>query len=145
MKMDFIKISEDFFGKAVDLINWDYLSKNINNTDKDLFKYKLLKKYDISVWLKVKEKHTKKYRALIEVLSTYDIHNRAGIGDDSVWDLCAHVVGLGRKSYIDSCINPESLILRYHHHDYIENFGYWIPQDAKCNIPNSLDFIEKED
>lgn len=51
-----------------------------------------------------------------------------GTRDDGTWDLCAHVVGLGRSAFIDAMGNPESLVERGKAHDYVENFGYWIPQ-----------------
>jgi len=141
----YVKISEDFFWKAVALINWKWVSSNLDQIDKDMFKFKLLKKYDVNIWKKVKEVETNKFKALREILYAYDTHWRVGTSDDSTWDLCSHVVGLGRDVFLESCMNPESLIHRSHRHDYKENFGYWIPRDDKCNIPNSVDFIDKEE
>jgi len=141
----YVKMSEDFFWKAVGIINWEWLSANYKNVDKDMFKYKLLKKYDVKVWKKVKEVHGDKFSALREMLLSYDTRWRVGTSDDSTWDLCSHVVGLGRDSFLEACKNPESLIHRSHRRDYKENFGYWIPTDEKCNILNSVDFIDKEE
>jgi len=140
----YVKMSEDFFWKAVGIINWEWLHKNTKQVDKDVFKYKLLKKYDVRVWKKVKEVQTDKFKALREFLRAYDTAWRVGTGDDSTWDLCSHVVGLGRDAFLEACSNPESLIHRSHRRDYKENFGYWIPNDEKYTLPNSMDFIDKE-
>ena len=118
--------------------------ENRNNVDKGIFKRKLLKTYNIIVWRAVREVYTSKYTAIREILRTYDTGHRVGLGDDGVWDLCAHVVGLGRSEYLNSCYNPEELIHRAHRRDYVENFGYWIPNDENYKVPNSLDFIDKE-
>ncbi len=141
----YVKISEDFFWKAIDLINWSWLSKNKSNVDRDMLTYKLIKKYDLSVWSKVKEKQSEKYKALREMLYTYDSLWRVGTGDDSTWDLCSHVVGLGRDCFLNAFKDPESLITRGKNKDFVENFGYWIPdKNTKYTIPNSLDFIGEE-
>lgn len=140
----YVKISEDFFWKAVALINWKWLLSNTSIVDKGMYKLKLLKKYDVEVWKKVKEVHGNKYKALQELLRSYDTSWRVGTGDDSTWDLCSHVVGLGREVYLNALTNPEHLIERGRTHDFKENFGYWIPTDAKCKIPSSVDFINKE-
>ena len=109
-----------------------------------MYKYKLLKKYDVSVWKKVKEVHGNKFKALRELLYSYDAGWRVGTGDDSTWDLCSHVVGLGRDAFLDAMATPENLIERGRTGNYKENFGYWIPSDDKCSVPNSVEFINKE-
>ena len=43
------------------------------------------------------------------------------VSDDGFWDLCSHIVGLGKETYEDVCSNPEK-ILEYP--DYVENFEY---------------------
>ena len=109
-----------------------------------MLKFKLLKKYEYIVWKKVKEVQCNKYKALRELLYSYDSSWRVGTGDDSTWDWCSHVVGLGREAFIEALQNPESLIERGRTHNYKENFGYWIPQDDEVDIPKSVDFIDKE-
>lgn len=140
----FVKINEDFFWKAVNIINWAWLSENMDSVDKGMFKYKLLKKYDVAVWKAVKAYEKHKYSSLREMLRTYDVRWRTQTGDDSTWDLCSHVIGLGREAYLDAMVNPEHLIERGRTRNFKENFGYWIPSDEKCDIPNSVDFIDKE-
>jgi len=140
----YVKMSENFFWKAVGIINWEWLSANDKNVDKDMFKFKLLKKYDAKVWGQVKKVQTSKYCALKELLYSYDKDWRVNTSDDSTWDLCSHVVGLGREAYVEAFQNPESLIERGRTRNYKENFGYWIPADDKVNVPNSVDFIDKE-
>ena len=45
-------------------------------------------------------------------------------GSDSYWDLCAHVVGLGKEEYY-KCLNDyDYLMNRYERKDYKENFEY---------------------
>lgn len=144
MGIEKYRISEQLFWECVSDINWSWLSLNLDKVNKDVFKYKLLKKHNIDTWLQVDKLQTKKYQALREFLKSYDPEHRAGLGDDGTWDLCSHMVGLGRDVYIDAFRNTEDLINRARRRDFKENFGYWIPKDEICTLPNSLDFIDKE-
>jgi len=140
----FVKISEDFFWKMVDIINWKWLSLNNSYVDKNMHKHKLLKKYPLAVWKKVKEIHDEKWKGLREFLRSSDSDWVVGTSDDSTWDLCSHVVGLGREEYLNNFYQSWRLINRGRSHDFVENFGYWIPTDENVTLPNSVDFIEKE-
>lgn len=62
--------------------------------------------------------------SLLEFGDRNKFPNNSGVlnvGDDGFWDLCAHIVGLGKKTYEAACDNPEK-ILEYP--DYVENFEY---------------------
>ena len=47
-----------------------------------------------------------------------------GLSDDSFWDLRAHIIGLGEKTYQDVLQDPEIAKRMADQHDFKENFGY---------------------
>ncbi|MDG1949962.1 MAG: hypothetical protein P8J32_04045 [bacterium] len=46
------------------------------------------------------------------------------VGRDSGWDLTAHIVGLGKRTFYETLKNPELAAMMYAQGDYIENFEY---------------------
>lgn len=51
-------------------------------------------------------------------------HGFWNIGDDSFWDVTAHIVGLGKEEFLKALRDPLLVRDRIHAHDYAENFEY---------------------
>lgn len=67
-----------------------------------------------------------------------------GIGDDSFWDLTAHIVGLGQEKYFQIFENPEIAKKMVDERDFVENFQY-IFRNAKEYLEESNDSVVKKD
>jgi hypothetical protein len=143
-----LRMDETLFWEFIDFLNWEKISKNPENFDKNLVFIKLIRKYGKMGCDEAFHYHRKKYRSLIEIVNTYKYLNNitdSFSGDDGLWDVTAHVVGLGKEEYWKSVKNPEYLLSRWQNGDYVECFSYWIPKKhTKIDAPNSSKFINGE-
>lgn len=144
---DYLYISEEKFWEMVDSLNWVNVSKNHQEINKDVHKFRMLQKYSLEEWKAMFEKHREKYSALRTYLWTVYSPDSGGLGlgDDGTWDICAHILGLGYDEYIKAFKEPDKVLLRAKNRDYVECFSYWIPQDEDYTLPNSMDMIFKND
>jgi hypothetical protein len=142
-----IKLTEYQFWDMVDAINWASISINIAEINKDIHKFRMLQKYSLDEWVAMFEKHKTKYEALRTYLWTVYPPDKGGLGlgDDGTWDLCAHIVGLGKDEYLSTFKDPVRALKRAETKDFTECFSYWIPRDGDYNLPNSMDLVYKID
>jgi hypothetical protein len=140
-----IKISEEKFWEMVYSINWENISKNTSQVNRDIHKFRMLQKYPLDEWVPMFNTHRKKYRALMVYLWTIYPPEKGGLGlgDDSMWDMCAHILGLGYEEYVLNFKYPEKALKRAQERDFTECFSYWIPRDGQYTLPNSMDMIFK--
>lgn len=118
-------ISEDEFWHLVDFIGWqkNYVEKKDKHKALIKIRERLLKNFDSRYIELANEYHKKKYRAL---MSYYD--SLGGFedlcGDDSWWDFTAHIVGLGRSTFIDAFKHPAKYKKMLTDNQYEECFSY---------------------
>lgn len=130
VEIDNIKwMSDADFWKIVDWMNWEKLSTE--KTDKRKFHEKMFDIFGEDICLQVQAIYRRKYKTLEEIMHNYDSANEAHVSDDSLWDLTAHIVGLGKQEYIENIKNPQKTIERGRNRDFVENFGYYLPNKTQ--------------
>jgi len=121
---------EDEFWAAVERINWPGLCQD-EEIDFNEIREFLLKEFGEDSCKCFFGLHRRKYRALQELMRAYDKNNEAQVSDDGLWDLCAHIVGLGKEEYEAALLNPRIIVDRGRSNKYRENFGYCFPTEEK--------------
>ncbi len=104
--------------KLIEDINWGYLIKQYPQHPYDYVGDYCVENFTLRETILLQNFVVEKRRELQEKLQTHI----KGIGDDSFWDLCSHIVGLGESVY-NLCLKypkiAEILI-----QDKVENFEY---------------------
>lgn len=69
------------------------------------------------------------WQTLIDVYMKWSTDNgQTGyVGDDGLADICAHVIGLGKDSFLEHLCCPEKIKQRAVENNYKESFAYVIP------------------
>lgn len=111
-------ISEKRFWKIVKVLDWK------NNSEK-CFETLLYFIVDINEIDTIKQKAVQKREALGDVIKAHEKLNidvpRVWGGDDSFWDVRAHIVGLGEKVFNECLVDIQKIVIA---ENYIENFEY---------------------
>lgn len=104
--------------KLIEDINWGYLIKQYPQHPYDYVGDYCVENFTLRETILLQNFVVEKRRELQKKLQTHI----KGIGDDSFWDLCSHIVGLGESVY-NLCLKypkiAEILI-----QDKVENFEY---------------------
>lgn len=104
--------------KLIEEINWGNLTKKFPQKPYDKVGDYCVENFTLRETILLQNFVVEKRRELQEKLQTHI----KGIGDDSFWDLCSHIVGLGESVY-NLCLKypkiAEILI-----QDKVENFEY---------------------
>ena len=110
--------------RIIEFADWknckDY--KIIGNNMRLVFKQEVLKQ--------VKNFYSEKLKEIEEVLNNYAATQPKGrrsfwgLGDDSFWDLRAHIIGLGENFYLRVLNDPSIAKEMADKGDFKENFGY---------------------
>lgn len=129
-----LNLGEEEFWDFVEELDWKNLCRENYDVRKEkaykVYKELKLTPFDINGFHEVAIACRKFLKYQIEEYSLskfgnrYIFPNNTGIltiSDDGFWDLCAHIVGLGKETYESVCNNPKK-ILEYP--DYKENFEY---------------------
>lgn len=127
-------MNKDKFWKLVEELDWANTCR-LDSKSRDAFAQEVFKKMNMTSDDIIMAKNYAK--ALREILQDkieeysllkygdkYAFPNNSGVisvGDDGFWDLCAHIVGLGKDVYEQACKNPEAILSQP---DYVENFEY---------------------
>ena len=130
-----MNIGNDRFWQIVDKLDWESLCKVENGKLRKEKAFQNFKELDLTplniegfhqvaiACRKVLQDKVEEY-SLLKFGDRHKFPNNSGVlsvSDDGFWDLCAHIVGLGKKAYENVCENPEK-ILEYS--NYVENFEY---------------------
>ena len=121
-----IILSEDDIWKKIERLNWQNLIKEDNYNERlSCFLYYNYRKDDIKTMYDfIKDK----YKLLIN-LYNYNKNVNLKLSDDGLWDLCAHIVGCGKKAFYDVISNPNKA--KEYLTSYKENFIYGFSQTLK--------------
>lgn len=110
-------------------IYWDMIKEigwEMNRTDYNNIGNELTKKYNKVIltefYMFVKLKYLIMREKLIHLWLSNG--NVLGLGDDSYWDFCINMVGLGKEIYTAIYNKPNMAISMAHMGAYTENFGY---------------------
>jgi hypothetical protein len=116
---------EEEFKKIVKEINWSA------DTDVDMVKLSLMKRYTYDQIVKIEEVGTKQYKQLSGNVQRYESLGKSlDIGSgDGFHDLLSHVIGEGEESVNAHCFAPYLLQEKYDRGDYTENFYYVFPSE----------------
>lgn len=111
-------INKNLNWKLIEEINWGNLTKKFPQQPYDKVGDYCVENFTLRETILLQNFVVEKRRELQEKLQTHI----KGIGDDSFWDLCSHIVGLGESVY-NLCLKypkiAEILI-----QDKVENFEY---------------------
>lgn len=114
--------NEDFYWDIIKEIGWE-----MKRTDYRNIGHELGKKYDKHIRTELQLFIRKKYFNMRDKLQHLWFSNngdRLGLGDDSYWDFCINLVGLGKEIYNAVCNRPNIAVSMAHMGAYTENFGY---------------------
>lgn len=128
MKWDCLRIDYNTYWKMIEEIGWEKHERFYRGGYKTETE-ELLKKYPKELVLVLGEFARNQRMRLKEVLNQYSINKIGsldyyGLGDDSFWDLTAHIVGLGHKKYYQVLNDPEIARTMARNADFVENFEY---------------------
>ena len=122
LKMDRLKLNDNkkLPWRFIEDINWNYLSKTFPNQPYDKVGEYCKQHYTLNEVILLHNFIVEKRQNLQDNLRQYI----KGCGDDSFWDLCSHIVGLGESTY-DLCLkHPEIAQVMADNKEYVENFEY---------------------
>jgi len=127
--------NEDMCWYMIDCIGWGTKSTDYEKLRDQLHEYFCPEDIkDLKEFVNDRRKElVKRLGEFVDMHDMLDSDKRTfwGTGDDSFWDLTAHIVGLGKRAWELAMYNPNCVKKRADVHDYKENFQYIF------NIPNS--------
>lgn len=141
MKWDLLN-SKEYYWNIITELDWKNVPINSGGTcDYLKLTKKLINKYPLNIIDDLREFVKEKRKILCDKLNEYSISkigtvNYYGIGDDSFWDLTAHITGCGHKIYNKILENPEEAKIMAKNYNYIENFQYVFGESAIETILN---------
>lgn len=104
--------------QLIEEINWGYLIQQFPNKPYDMVGTYCAENFSLNETILLQNFVVEKRKELQEKLKNHI----QGIGDDSFWDLCSHIVGLGESVY-NLCLKYPD-IAKILIDDKVENFEY---------------------
>ena len=111
--------TDDFYWKLIETINWKKISSESNDYNNKVCEI-VTSTLSENAIKELSDFIKDKYRFLINLMKycSYSLK----LGDDSTWDICAHVVGCGKNAFYEVVNNPSSI--EKYKPLYKENFIY---------------------
>ena len=118
---------EEFFWEHIGMIDWYSLTKEYSFEANDKLKEKLILDYSNSKFIGefknfIVEKRKKLQDKIEEYVDEFGVN--IPFSDDTLWDISAHIVGMGKTMYEFAMNNPKIINLMLETNDYMENFEY---------------------
>jgi len=114
------------FWAIVEQIGWG--TKTI---DYEAIKAELLEVLSVTEAKEMQNKLHEKEEMIRNSLESWeeDTGRNIGLGNDNIMDICAHIVGLGKREWEAAIKNPKIIRDRARANDFEESFSYAIPYD----------------
>ena len=121
------KLIQDFNWLDIESMEWYQLTRTYGNNANDKLREFLIENdFSAEKIAELKNFIVEKRSLLQEAIKSYVSEFGAEVyfGDDTLWDVTAHIVGMGKTMYEFALNNPQIINIIISNNDYVENFEY---------------------